>query len=74
MLDCKTTAYENDKKGKCRYFDHILSGERYEYQRLLLKAQLTAIGDEEGQGIPGDIIDWMEIDYTTAARQSQDRD
>ena len=39
------------KERKCRYFGHIVRGERYEYQRLLLEG--TVDGKKEDQGTLG---------------------
>ena len=50
------------KGRKCRYFGHILKGERHEYQRLLLEG---TVDSKRGRGRPrntwfSSIRDWME--------------
>ena len=62
------------KERKRRYFGHIVRGERYEYQRLLLEG---TDDDKRGRGRPrttwfSNIRDWMGIDYATAVRKAQD--
>ena len=62
------------KERNCRYFGHILKGERYEYQHLLLEGKVDGT---RGRGRPWNtwfrnIRDWVEIDYATSARKSQD--
>ena len=61
------------KERKCRYFVHIVRGERYEYQRLLLEC---TVDGKRGRGRPrfSNIRDWMGIDYATVVRKAQDRD
>ena len=64
------------KERKCRCFGHIVRGERYEYQRLLLEG---TVDGKRGRGRPrktwfSNIRDWMGIDYATAVRKAQDRD
>ena len=64
------------KERKCRYFRHIVKGERYEYQRLLLEG---TVHGKRGRGRPrttwfSNIRDWMGIDYATAVRKAQVRD
>ena len=59
-----------------RYFGHIVRGERYEYQRLLLE---DTVDGKRGRGRPRNtwfskIRDWVGIDYATAVRMAQDRD
>ena len=56
------------KERKCRYFGHIVRGERYEYQRLLLEG---TVHGKRGRGRPrttwfSNIRDWMGIDCATA--------
>ena len=64
------------KERKYRYFGHIVRGERYEYQHLLLEG---IVDGNRGQGKPGNtwfssIRDWMGIDYATMAQKAQDLD
>ena len=59
---------------KCSYVAHILRGERYEYQCLLLE---STVHPKRGRGRIrniwfSNIRDWMGIDYATAARKVQD--
>ena len=64
------------KERKCRYFGHIVRGEGYKYQRLLMEGQANG---KRGRGRPKttwfkNISKWMKIDYFTATRYAQDRD
>ena len=61
------------KEIKCRYFVHIVRGERYEYQRLLLEC---TVDGKRRRGRPrfSNIRDWMGIDYATVVRKAQDHD
>ena len=75
-LNVKPQLMKMVKERKCRYFGHIVRGERYEYQRLLLEG---TVDGKRGRGRPrntwfSNIRDWMGIDYATAVRKAQDRD
>ena len=64
------------KERKCRHLGHIVRGERYKYQRLLLEG---TVDGKRGRGRPrntwfSNIRDWMGIDYATEVRKAQDRD
>ena len=75
-LNVKPQLMKMVKERKCRYFGHIVRGEIYEYQRLLLEG---TVDGKRGRGRPrntwfSNIRDWMGIDYATAVRKAQDRD
>ena len=75
-LNVKPQLMKMVKERKCRYFGHIVRGERYEYQRLLLEGTVDC---KRGRGRPrntwfSNIRDWMGIDYATAVQKAQDRD
>ena len=75
-LNVKPQLMKMVKERKCKYFGHIVRGERYEYQRLLLEG---TVDGKRGRGRPrntwfSNIRDWMGIDYATAVRKAQDRD
>ena len=59
------------KERNCRHFRHIVRGERYEYQRLLLEG---TVDGKSGRGRPrntwfSNIRDWMGTDYATAVER-----
>ena len=75
-LNVKPQLMKMIKERKCRYFVHIVRGERYEYQRLLPEG---TVDGKRGRGRPrnnwfSNITDWMGIDHATAVRKAQDRD
>ena len=53
------------KESKSRYFGHIVRGERYEYQRLLLEGTVDGkrVGGRPNNTWFSNIRDWMGIDY-----------
>ena len=60
---------------KCRYFGHIVRGERCEYQRLLLEGTVDGKrGRRPRNTWFSNIRHWMGIDYATAVQKAQDCD
>ena len=72
-LNVRPQLMKTIKERKCRYFGHIVRGERYEYQRLLLE---FTVDGKRGRGRPrttwfSNIRDWMRIDYYCSSKRTR---